>query len=100
VDYQRKYYQQNKEHIYFLMKKITHKRQRNLKFIELFLNPFPSDISVEYHHINNILTIPLPKITHRYVGGTALDKAHWKHNKQWIEKIYCLNIKLFEIDDY
>lgn len=50
-------------------RRATSKRKRNLKFIELLTNPFPEEIEVDYHHINNILTIPIPRVVHRTTYG-------------------------------
>lgn len=55
-------------------------------------NPFPEDIDVDFHHINPIMpfVIPLPKITHQHFN-VELNK-HIEYNKEWIEKIYCIDI--------
>ena len=65
--------------------------RRKLKYIELWQNPFPKEIKVQYHHINNILTIPIPKITHNYAPGVNKEK-HITHNEKWINKIYLFDI--------
>jgi len=41
------------------------KRRRDLHYIEIMDNPFPPEIEVDYHHINDILVIPLPRIIHQ-----------------------------------
>lgn len=74
-------------------KKAQAKRKRNLKFIPLFLNPFPKDIKVHYHHINNLLVIPMPGKTH--LKDNSSKTKHLEHNKQWIDKLYCLDINVF-----
>ena len=38
-------------------RKSQHRRYRDLNFIELFINPFPEEMPVDYHHINDILVI-------------------------------------------
>ena len=76
------YYENNKEKIKqtkdkhnkskrgkYIKHKVDSRRQRNLKSEHLFENPFPSEIQVDYHHINNILTIPIPRTTHRKTFG-------------------------------
>lgn len=70
-------------------KRVQHKRQRTLGYIELFQSPFPNDVLVDYHHINDILVIPLPHITHVGVGGNHPD--HRTICDGWIEKIYCMD---------
>jgi len=37
------------------------RRKRQLAFIPLWLNPFPKEIPIQYHHITNMFVIPLPK---------------------------------------
>lgn len=65
------------------------KRRRNLKFIPLFLNPFPDEIKVDYHHINNLLVIPLPTVSHNLVLG----KHHKRKCNQLIKRLYGLNLQ-------
>jgi len=73
----KKYYDANKEKITkkhldwfktengkLSSRKTQHRRDRDLGFVELFINPFPDDIDVHYHHINNLLVIPIPKSFH------------------------------------
>ena len=67
------------------------KRNRNLKFIPLFVNPFPKNIEIEYHHINDLLTIPLPKYYHRLYCGNK--NYHRIKCNEYIEKIYGFNIE-------
>jgi len=75
--------------------KRNNKRKRNLKTIILINNAFPKEINIEYHHINKLFVVPLPKITHRYINGTNKNKSHIKHNEIWIKKLYCIDVKLF-----
>ena len=70
--------------------------RRPKKFVELFDNPFPKEVEVEFHHLNDILTIPLPEVTHRIVNGKK--DSHMQSCAYWIEKIYGINIfNLFDI---
>jgi len=57
---------------------------RNKKWIPLMDNPFPDEIKVEWHHINNMLVIPLPRITHRKMLG----KNHVELCNNWIREYY------------
>jgi len=78
-----------------LAKHKTRNNRRKLKSIELFINPFPEDIKVEYHHINNLLVIPLPKGLHQACNGGTTNKHREKCNKK-ILSLYGLDInKLF-----
>lgn len=69
-------------------RKILMKR-RNLKYIPLWNNLFPNEINVHFHHINNLLTIPLPAKTHLSTNG----KNHRERCNLWIEKFYCIDIE-------
>lgn len=70
-------------------------KQRGLGYIEIFPNPFPTNIEVDYHHINNIFVIPIPTIIHR--------KYHNNHKsimKKIIESMYGINIDIFINPEY
>lgn len=69
------------------------KRKRELNWIPVFLNPFPQDIDIEYHHIDKVFVVPIPKKVHRYVGGNASNNKHREYANQWIKNIYCLDIE-------
>ena len=66
------------------MNKVLAKRQRDLGWIPLFDNPFPEDVNVHYHHINNILVIPMPSITHM----NNLGMNHREQCNMWINKLF------------
>lgn len=72
--------------------RVMAKRNRDLEWIELFINPFPDEIKVEYHHINNILTIPIPRILHRLCNGGRNASLHRERCNKWIKLIYGLDI--------
>ena len=59
------------------------KRKRNLGFIPLMNNPFPQDVPIDYHHINSIFVIPVPRQTHK----SMLGKNHRVKVNNWIEEI-------------
>lgn len=85
-DYKKNY--RHTEHGKIVLKKSKEKRSRNKGFVPLFENPFPNEIEVDYHHINNLLVIPLPKVTHK--GN--LGKNHIEKCNKWIQKLYCLDV--------
>ena len=75
-----------------------------MKWIPIIDNPFPSNMHVENHHLLNDFyskekncwfVIPLPTVTHNYVGGKTRNKLHWVHNARWIKKIYGIDVKDF-----
>jgi len=63
-------------------KKGIAKRKRNLGFISLMSNPFPEEIPVDYHHINNVFVIPIPRQVHKNMLG----KNHRREVNNWIEE--------------
>ena len=66
-----------------IMLKTQAKRKRNLGFIPLMDNLFPDEIQVDYHHINNIFVIPIPRQVHKNMLG----KNHRVKVNNWIEEI-------------
>ena len=64
-------------------------RRRNYKWIELFENPFPDDIDVDYHHVNNLIVIPLPKKLHQ----STLGNNHREDTFKLINSLYGLDLK-------
>lgn len=75
-------------------KKYKAKRRRNLKWVPLFDNPFSNDVVVDFHHINNILVIPLPRTIHNYLPVRPID-LHRSLANDWIKKLYCLDVDEF-----
>ena len=70
------------------------KRKRNLNWIPLFYNPFPVEVDMEYHHINNFFVVPLPKQYHKMTLG---DK-HKSKCEELIFSLYGLDIqKIFNM---
>ena len=67
-------------------------KKRGLKFIPILINPLPKEIKVDYHHINNLLTIPLPNIIHRRFRDNDSDKHKEKCN-EWIKEHYNIDMK-------
>lgn len=69
------------------------KRRSYLENIMLWQNPFPKEIRIHWHHVNSVFIVPLPEITHEFIGGGAGNGAHWKYNAKMIKKIYCIDIE-------
>lgn len=57
-------------------------RRRGMNYVEMFSNPFPEELEVDYHHINDMLVVPLPRTLHR----NCRDSNH---------KLICRNIMSF-----
>lgn len=68
-------------------------KRREMGFIPLMANPFPKEIKVTYHHLNDKpgLSIPLPTIIHSNIPGNPV-KLHRKLVDGWIKKLYCIDI--------
>lgn len=84
----RVHYSKNKD--YYLSR--NEKRKRNYGRIKIMDNPFPEEIKVEWHHINDLLVIPIPCSIHKYNYGNG----HRDLMDKEITKLYCVNFnKLF-----
>jgi hypothetical protein len=75
-----------------IRRELSTERERKLKFIPLIENPFPEDIELDWHHINNLLVVPIPRITHKYNHRGQHINKHREECKTWINKIYCIDI--------
>lgn len=68
-------------------------KKRNLGYFPLFDNPYPPyDVrSIDMHHVNSLVCIPLPHRTHMLRKGRDNEK-HKLHCKEWIQKLYLIDI--------
>ncbi len=64
--------------------KTTNKRNRNLGWVSLFSNPFPKEVDVDYHHVNNVIVIPIPRRLHHL----NLGPNHRERMNNVIENLY------------
>jgi len=100
--YARKYGRENKEHKKRYKKnwiidnpeknrkshkKNWNKRKRDLGYIELFGNHYPDEIKIDYHHINNLVIIPMPKVTHIKAYHSDREE-HRERANFWLYYIY------------
>lgn len=85
----KEYYKKPEVHIKRIER--DNKRKRNLKFIPLFKKPFPKNIKVDYHHINNLIVIPIPKKLHHLTFDNNRENHRNKCDKI-IKKLYYLDI--------
>lgn len=69
-------------------------KRRNLGYLPLFDNPFPRyDVrSVDMHHVNRMICIPLPHRTHMIVKGRNREK-HKQNCQEWIQKLFLLDLE-------
>ena len=75
-----------KRNNYRHQKNYIDKHKRKLINISLMDNPFPDDVDIELHHINDLLTIPIPKITHKHFQ-TGDRSIHRMECNSFIKKI-------------
>ena len=67
------------------------KRKRNLKWIPIMDNPFPDEIDIHFHHLNNWFVIPIPRSTHL----KTLNGNHRSKCNEIIKNIFNLDINIF-----
>jgi hypothetical protein len=46
-------------------------------------NPFPEEVLIEYHHINDTFVVPVPRQVHKSMYG----KEHRIKVNNWIEEV-------------
>jgi hypothetical protein len=82
-----------KKHKYPEVNRRARFKRRNLGYLPLFDNPYPAyDVrSVDMHHVNRIVCIPLPHRTHMLTKGRDNQK-HKQHCKEWIQKLFLIDI--------
>lgn len=80
----RMHYKNNKDQ--YLEKKT--KRERELGWIPIMNNPFPIDVEIDWHHLNDLLVIPIPRILHK----SYYTKPQNKHRERCNEKIKLLGL--------
>ena len=67
-----------------LSRKTLAKRRQRLGYIEMFINPFADNIKVEWHHINDVYVVAVPKEIHRLSYG----KNHREQMMNVVKQIY------------
>jgi len=60
------------------------KRKRNFGWIQIFENPFDENVKIEWHHINDVYVVAIPKnLHHLYMG-----KLHREKTMEIVKQIY------------
>ena len=59
-DYEKEHYKKYSEHY----KRKRDERERGLRFVKKYENPFKESEKIEWHHINNIEVVAIPKDLH------------------------------------
>lgn len=65
-------------------KKHKAQRKRNLGFIPMFENPFDELEIIEWHHVNNIYVVAIPKDLHKLYCG----KYHREKTMEIVKQVY------------
>jgi hypothetical protein len=90
--YQTETYKQNHRK----MTKIQNARRREMGFIKLMKNPFPDEVQVDWHHVNDLLVVPIPKKIHNKCSHLNPEE-HRERCNIWLYYIYGMDIgKLLE----
>jgi hypothetical protein len=67
----------------------NHAHIRSLGYNELCKNPYPKDIKIAYHHINNLDVIPIPSSIHDKFSGNGVSlERHQMEILNWIKEHY------------
>ncbi len=72
-----KVYMRNYKRMYARKEKA---RRRGMKYIELMENPFPGEINIAQHHINDFFVIPIPSQTHSKNSGKQIEHRYKCNN--------------------
>lgn len=105
LQYRRNYHQKNKQRDSDRMKRWRtehpekvreiHGRQkakrREMGFIKLWQNPFPEEVQIDWHHINGILVVPMPKKIHNKCSHLNPEEHRERCNK-WLSYLYGIDI--------
>ena len=79
----RKWIKNNPEKYKVIQNKHMAKR-RKLQWIKMFENPFDENATIEWHHINDVYVVALPKELHRLYLG----KFHREKTMDIVKQIY------------
>jgi len=69
------------------------KRKRNLGWFTILENSFPDEVEVDYHHINNLLVVPIPNMIHRKCHHFDIDE-HRERCNVWMYYLYGIDFNL------
>jgi len=74
------------------MSKIQKAKRREMGFIKLMNNPFPDDVKIDWHHVNDIFVIPIPKRVHNKCSNLNPD-IHREKCNFWINYFYGFDVE-------
>jgi len=71
------------------IKKFNNRRRRKrLKYINFMENPFPPEVEIEFHHVNDLIAVPIPKQMHINARGYQ----HYKKCNKVILRLFGLDM--------
>jgi len=76
------------------IKRNNAKRLRDLGFVQLFDNPFPKEVGIDYHHINDMLVVPFPRRIHSKKCGSQNRDMHRERANLWLYYLYGIDFDL------
>ena len=71
----------------------NHSRRKCYGFIPLFENPFPEEIDIDYHHINNLLVVPVPRQIHKKCNNGCKVNLHREKCNIWLYYLYGMDFE-------
>ena len=69
------------------------KRGRNLGWIQLFENPFPDDVIINWHHVNDLIVVPIPKSIHK-MYNSSIREDHRNNCNKWLMDFYGIDFNV------
>lgn len=68
-------------------------RDGKLKWVLIMNNPFPEEVDIDYHHINNMLVVPMPRFLHRMCHHSTRVDKHRNECIKILNNIYSFDFR-------
>ena len=65
-------------------------KRRNMGFFKLWKNPFPEDVQIDWHHVNKMLVVPMPRRIHNKCSHLNPEE-HRERCNVWLYQLYGLD---------
>ena len=70
-------------------------KRREMGYCPLFDNPFPSDIEVDCHHVNDMIVVPVPHTVHNMACAAGINTPeHRERCNLWMYYLYGVDFDL------
>lgn len=77
----------------------TRENRKKLKWISFMDNPFPDEVEIDLHHINDLLVIPFPRTIHNICNHNT-PKEHRERCNVWLYYLFGIDFeKLLSTND-